>query len=137
MRPQRRAVDLLIFPGARNRAVPQPLGVVGVIVPWNFPINLTFSPLTSIFAAGNRAMVKLSENSPRISCARGLASFGFRRRFTVKSSTGGVLYSYAYWTNQRQDFFRWLANKAEDPDWRVTSGRLWSDGVAATALRPD
>ncbi len=63
MRPQRRGVDLLLFPGARNRVVPQPLGVVGVIVPWNFPINLMFVPLTSIFAAGNRAMVKLSENS--------------------------------------------------------------------------
>jgi hypothetical protein len=79
----------------------------------------------------------LSENSPRISCTRGLASFGFRRRFTVKSSTGGILYSYAYWTNQRRDFFRWLANKAEDPDWRVASGRLWSEGMAASALRSD
>lgn len=63
MRPQRRGVDLLLFPGARNRVLPQPLGVVGVIVPWNFPINLTFSALTAIFAAGNRALVKLSENS--------------------------------------------------------------------------
>jgi coniferyl-aldehyde dehydrogenase len=63
MRPQRRSVDVRLFPGARNRVVPQPLGVVGVIVPWNFPINLTFSALTSIFAAGNRALVKLSENS--------------------------------------------------------------------------
>ena len=43
--------------------IPQPLGVVGVIVPWNFPINLTILPLIQIFAAGNRAMVKLSENS--------------------------------------------------------------------------
>jgi hypothetical protein len=77
----------------------------------------------------------LSENSPRISCTRGLASFGFRRRFTVESSTGGLLYSYAYWTNQHQDFFHWLANKAEDPDWRVTSGRQWSEGLAATVLR--
>jgi hypothetical protein len=77
----------------------------------------------------------LSENSPRISCTRGLASFGFRRRFTVSSSTGGVLYNYAYWTNQRHDFFRWLAAKAEDPDWRVTSGRRWSEGVPATTLR--
>ena len=63
MQPQRRGVDLLLFPGARNRVIPQPLGVVGVIVPWNFPINLTFTGLTSIFAAGNRALVKLSENS--------------------------------------------------------------------------
>jgi hypothetical protein len=79
----------------------------------------------------------LSENSPRISCTRGLASFGFRRRFTIRSSTGSVLYSFAYWTLQRQDFFRWLAAKAEDPDWRVTSARQWSEGVAATALRDD
>ena len=63
MRPQHRAVDRITFGGARNRVIPQPLGVVGVIVPWNFPINLSFVPLTYIFAAGNRAMVKLSENS--------------------------------------------------------------------------
>jgi coniferyl-aldehyde dehydrogenase len=63
MRPQRRGVDWLSFPGARNRVVPQPLGVVGTIVPWNFPINLSFVPLTYVFAAGNRAMVKMSENS--------------------------------------------------------------------------
>jgi coniferyl-aldehyde dehydrogenase len=62
-RPQRRAVDWRNFFGARNRVIPQPLGVVGVIVPWNFPLNLSFVPLTAIFAAGNRAMVKLSENS--------------------------------------------------------------------------
>jgi coniferyl-aldehyde dehydrogenase len=63
MKPQRRSVDLRMFPGARNRVIPQPLGVVGVIVPWNFPLNLSLVPLTYIFAAGNRAMVKMSENS--------------------------------------------------------------------------
>jgi coniferyl-aldehyde dehydrogenase len=63
MRPQKRAVDWRNFFGARNRVVPQPLGVVGVIVPWNFPLNLSIIPLTYIFAAGNRAMVKMSENS--------------------------------------------------------------------------
>jgi coniferyl-aldehyde dehydrogenase len=63
MRPQRRSVDLRTFFGARNRVIPQPLGVVGVIVPWNFPINLSMVPLTAIFAAGNRAIVKMSENS--------------------------------------------------------------------------
>ncbi len=77
----------------------------------------------------------LSENSPRITCHRGLASFGFRRHFTVESSTGGVLYSYAYWTTQHHDFFRWLATKAADPDWRVTCARQWSEGLAAAALR--
>jgi len=63
MRPQRRAVDWRNFLGASNRVIPQPLGVVGVIVPWNFPLNLSLVPLTYIFAAGNRAMVKMSENS--------------------------------------------------------------------------
>jgi coniferyl-aldehyde dehydrogenase len=63
MKPQRRGVDLRNFFGARNRVIPQPLGVVGVIVPWNFPVNLSMIPLTYIFAAGNRAMVKMSENS--------------------------------------------------------------------------
>ncbi len=63
MKPQKRHVDLMTYPGARNRVIPQPLGVVGVIVPWNFPLNLSFSPLAAIFAAGNRAMVKMSENS--------------------------------------------------------------------------
>jgi len=63
MRPQRRSIDRMIFGLARNRVVPQPVGVVGVIVPWNFPLNLSLVPLTAIFAAGNRAMVKMSENS--------------------------------------------------------------------------
>jgi coniferyl-aldehyde dehydrogenase len=63
MRPQKRSVDWLVYPGAKNRVIPQPLGVVGVIVPWNFPIQLSFGPLVDILAAGNRAMVKMSENS--------------------------------------------------------------------------
>ena len=63
MAPQRRGVDRLVFGMAANRVIPQPLGVVGVIVPWNFPLNLSLVPLTAIFAAGNRAMVKMSENS--------------------------------------------------------------------------
>jgi len=63
MKPQRRGVDWRNFLGASNRVIPQPLGVVGVIVPWNFPLNLSLVPLTCILAAGNRAMVKMSENS--------------------------------------------------------------------------
>jgi coniferyl-aldehyde dehydrogenase len=62
-RPQRREIDRRLFGLASNRVVPQPVGVVGVIVPWNFPLNLSLVPLTAIFAAGNRAMVKMSENS--------------------------------------------------------------------------
>jgi coniferyl-aldehyde dehydrogenase len=67
MRPQKRSVDWLVYTGARNRVIPQPLGVIGVIVPWNFPIQLSFGPLIDILAAGNRAMVKMSENSARLS----------------------------------------------------------------------
>jgi coniferyl-aldehyde dehydrogenase len=66
MKPQRRRIDFITYPGARNRVIPQPLGVVGVIVPWNFPLNLSFAPLAAILAAGNRAMVKMSENSGRL-----------------------------------------------------------------------
>jgi coniferyl-aldehyde dehydrogenase len=66
-RPQRRHVDISLYPGARNRVIPQPLGVVGLIIPWNFPVNLAFSQLTAAFAAGNRAMVKMSENSIALS----------------------------------------------------------------------
>src|ERR1700739_851634 len=66
MRPRRRSVDALLYPGARNRLIPQPIGVVGVIVPWNYPIFLSFGPLTGALAAGNRAMVKMSENSQRL-----------------------------------------------------------------------
>jgi coniferyl-aldehyde dehydrogenase len=63
MKVQKRHVDMSMFAGGKNRVIPQPLGVVGIIVPWNFPINLSFNPLAAAFAAGNRAMVKMSENS--------------------------------------------------------------------------
>lgn len=63
MKRRSRAVDVLLYPGAKNSVQPQPLGVIGVIVPWNFPLLLAFGPLISIFAAGNHAMVKMSENS--------------------------------------------------------------------------
>jgi len=77
----------------------------------------------------------LAENSPRIQCAVDLISLGFRRRFTVESTTGGVLFSLAYWPTRGADFFRWLADKARDPDWRSASGRQWSEGVASSVLR--
>ena len=63
MKVQRRKVDHTVYFGAKNRVIPQAIGVVGFIVPWNFPINLSFAGLSAAFAAGNRAMVKMSENS--------------------------------------------------------------------------
>lgn len=53
--------------GAKARVDYQPLGVVGVISPWNFPVNLTFGPMAGIFAAGNRALIKPSEFTPATS----------------------------------------------------------------------
>ena len=53
--------------GAKAYIEYQPKGVIGVISPWNFPFNLTFTPLAGIFAAGNRVMIKPSEFTPRCS----------------------------------------------------------------------
>ena len=50
--------------GAKSWIKYQPLGTVGVISPWNFPINLVLAPLGTIFAAGNRVMIKPSEFTP-------------------------------------------------------------------------
>lgn len=50
--------------GAKAEVHYQPLGIVGVIAPWNFPINLTFTPLAGVLAAGNRCMIKPSEFTP-------------------------------------------------------------------------
>jgi coniferyl-aldehyde dehydrogenase len=65
MRPQRRHVSVLFATGS-NRVVPQPKGLVGVISPWNYPLFLTLSPLVSILAAGNRAMIKMASNSQHL-----------------------------------------------------------------------
>jgi len=65
MTPQRRHVSVLFATGA-NHVIPQPKGVVGVVSPWNYPLFLTISPLTSILAAGNRAMVKMASNSQHL-----------------------------------------------------------------------
>ena len=65
-RPEKRRLDLpLRVLGAKAQVEYQPKGVVGVIAPWNFPVQLTMGPLAGIFAAGNRAMVKSSEFTPR------------------------------------------------------------------------
>jgi coniferyl-aldehyde dehydrogenase len=66
LKPQRRHIDRLLFPTSSCMVLPQPIGVVGVIVPWNFPIMLALAPVVSIIAAGNRAMVKMSENSEQL-----------------------------------------------------------------------
>src|SRR5262245_40313810 len=65
MKPQKRHVSVLFATGS-NKVIPQPKGVVGVVAPWNYPLFLTAGPLTSILAAGNRAMVKMATNSQNL-----------------------------------------------------------------------
>lgn len=63
MRPSRRRTELLFITNS-VKVTYQPKGVVGVIVPWNFPIYLALGPLVAALAAGNRVMVKMSEATP-------------------------------------------------------------------------
>lgn len=63
MKPSRRAAELLFLSNSLQVRY-QPKGVVGVIVPWNFPIYLALGPLVAALAAGNRVMIKMSEITP-------------------------------------------------------------------------
>lgn len=63
MRPSSRRVGVMFQP-ASAKVVYQPLGVVGIIVPWNYPLYLAMGPLIGALAAGNRVMLKLSEFTP-------------------------------------------------------------------------
>lgn len=77
MRPSRRSTELL-FLGNRLKVTYQPKGVVGVIVPWNFPIYLALGPLAAALAAGNRVMVKMPEATPATNaCLRRLLAEAF------------------------------------------------------------
>ncbi len=91
IKPERRSTSprILALFGARAEVRFQPKGVVGVISPWNFPVNLTFAPLAGILAAGNRAMIKPSEYTPFTSA---LMAEMFAKAFTeeeIAVVTGG------------------------------------------------
>ena len=66
LKPEHRAVDWLFQP-ARAWIRYEPLGVVGVLSPWNFPLLLSLVPLANVLSAGNRAMIKPSELTPAFS----------------------------------------------------------------------
>ena len=63
MKPRRSSTNFWFQPG-RSRVALQPLGIVGVVVPWNYPVYLAFGPVIDALAAGNRVMVKMSESAP-------------------------------------------------------------------------
>jgi len=69
MKPEKRKTTpaILALFGAKAEVRFQPKGVIGIISPWNFPVNLTFTPLAGVLAAGNRAMIKPSEFTPATS----------------------------------------------------------------------
>jgi coniferyl-aldehyde dehydrogenase len=66
MRPRGKLANLVFLP-ARTTLLPQPRGVVGIIVPWNYPLFLAVGPLIDALTAGNRVMLKMSEYTPRFS----------------------------------------------------------------------
>lgn len=66
MKPARRPMELELLP-ARAEIQYQPLGVIGIMAPWNYPFYLTINPLIGALAAGNRVMLKPSELTPRTS----------------------------------------------------------------------
>ena len=74
--PSRGAADPLLYGSGRAYVQPQPKGVIGNIVPWNFPFDLSVGPLIEMLAAGNRVVIKPSEYTP--ACARAAARDGPR-----------------------------------------------------------
>ncbi len=66
MKPEKRSPFIpMNFLGARAQVHYQPKGVIGIMTPWNVPINMIFSPLADVLGAGNRAMIKPSEFTPQ------------------------------------------------------------------------
>lgn len=63
----RKAPTAMHYKPAQNRIIPQPLGVIGIISPWNYPLQLAIMPLIGALGAGNRVMIKPSEYTPRLS----------------------------------------------------------------------
>jgi coniferyl-aldehyde dehydrogenase len=68
MRPEKRGTSMLFWP-ARNHVIWQPKGVVLIIAPWNYPLQLTVGALAAALAAGNRVIVKPSETTPMTAAA--------------------------------------------------------------------
>ncbi|WP_049622527.1 coniferyl aldehyde dehydrogenase [Frateuria defendens] len=88
MKPRRGFASLPFLP-ARTELRPQPRGVVGIIVPWNYPLFLAAGPLVDALAAGNRALVKLSEYTPRFAALFAELVGRYFEPDAVRAVTGG------------------------------------------------
>lgn len=86
---RRVGVELAWRPGSA-KIIPQPLGVVGIIAPWNYPLNLALTPLVAALAAGNRALIKPSELTPRLSELLKAKIAEYFREDEVAVVTGGA-----------------------------------------------
>lgn len=95
MRPRRVSLAWTGQPGS-GLILRQPLGVVGIIAPWNYPLNLMLSPLVGALAAGNRAMLKPSELTPRFSDVLQAAIGEFFAEEEVAVITGGADVAQAF-----------------------------------------
>jgi coniferyl-aldehyde dehydrogenase len=95
MRRRKKKVEMAQM-GASAEIVPQPLGVVGIIVPWNYPLFLAASPMIGAIGAGNSVMVKMSEYTPKFSS---LFKELMERTFSPEEvfvATGGVKVAQAF-----------------------------------------
>jgi len=89
MRPKRVSVGIEFMP-ARARILHQPVGVVGIISPWNYPFQLAMMPVLAALAAGNRVMLKPSELTPRTSAFLAELLAGVFPRDKVATVLGGA-----------------------------------------------
>ena len=89
MRPRGVATPPHLLPG-RSRIEPQPLGVVGIISPWNYPLQLALAPAVAALAAGNRVLLKPSELTPRLAEAMRAAIAAEFDESVCAVVTGGV-----------------------------------------------
>ena len=95
MRPRGVATPLHMLP-AKSRLEPQPLGVVGIIAPWNYPIQLALAPAAAALAAGNRVLIKPSELTPHTSEALKETIAAEFDEATCAVVTGGVEIGVAF-----------------------------------------
>jgi coniferyl-aldehyde dehydrogenase len=100
MKPSRRHVSALFAP-ASNKVHYQPKGVVGIMVPWNYPVQLAAAPLATALASGNRAVIKMSEFTPATNevMQRMLAEFFPEEQVAILSGEAevGAAFSNIHW----------------------------------------